>query len=129
MKDMKPTQLVIPLLIGAFLSACSSNPGAPSEADARAALEQQIQAFSQGCIKLVEFHKTSAQEKDLGGVMLVNARAEIEFLEDANWPIDTLVVVTKMVPGNTPNVKKGERRTVNLTLQFHKTDQGWKAIK
>jgi len=122
---MRPLRLLIPLLLGAFLSGCSSNPSAPTEADARAAVEQDIKDFSQGCIKLVDFHKTG--EKLLESVMLVNTTATIEFLEDCNWPIDTTVAALKIVPGAMPNVRKGEQRTVNLTLQFHKTDRGWKA--
>ena len=123
---MKPLRLLAPLLLAAFLSACSSHPSAPTEADARAALEQDIEIFSQGCIKLVDFQKTG--EKQLESVMLVSASAKIEFLEDCNWPIDTLVVVTKIVPGVTANVRKGEQRTVNLTLYFQMTDRGWKAV-
>lgn len=124
---MKPLRLLIPALLAAILSACSSNPSAPTEADARAALEEDIKDLSQGCIKLVDFHKTG--EKLLGSVILVSASAKIEFLEDCNWPIDTMVVVTRIVPGGTANVRKGEQRTVNLTLQFHKTDRGWKAAE
>ena len=124
---MKPPQLLLPLLLAVLLTACSSNPGTPSEADARAALEQQIEAGSQGCIKLVKFHKTS--EQDLGRVLLVQASAEIEFLEDCKWPFDTRVIVLRIAQGETPNVRKGDHRTVNLTLQFHKTDQGWKVTK
>jgi hypothetical protein len=122
---MRPSRLFTPLLIAAFLSACSSNPSVPTEADARAAVEQDIKAFSQGCIKLVDFHKTG--EKLLESVMLVNATARIEFLEDCIWPIDTTVAALRIAPGGTPNVRKGEQRTVNLTLQFHKTDRDWKA--
>ena len=122
---MRPLRLFILLLLAAILSTCSSNPSAPTEADARAAVEQDIKDFSQGCIKLVDFHKTG--EKVLESVMLVNATARIEFLEDCNWPIDTMVAALKIVPGATPNVRKGEQRTANLTLQFHKTDRGWKA--
>jgi hypothetical protein len=68
---MKPLRLLIPLLLAAFLSACSSNPGTPTEADARAALEQDIKDFSQGCIRLVDFHKTG--EKALVSVNNQNA--------------------------------------------------------
>ena len=124
---MKPPSLLIPLLLAALFSACSSHPSAPSEADARAALEQQIQTLSQGCTKLVEFHKTGEQE--LGPVRLVQARAEIEFLEDCYWPLDTQVVVLRVTPGQTANVRKGDRRIVNLTLQFNQTEQGWKVAK
>ncbi len=116
---------LIPVLLAAFLSACSSNPSPPTEADARGAVEQDIKDFSQGCIKLVGFQKTD--DKVLESVILVNATARIEFLEDCNWPMDTTVAALKIVPGATPNVRKGEQRTVNLTLQFHKTDSGWKA--
>jgi PBP1b-binding outer membrane lipoprotein LpoB len=116
---------LIQLLLAAFLASCSSNPGAPTEAEARAAVEREIEDFSQGCIKLVDFHKTG--EKMMESVVLVNATARIEFLEDCNWPMDTVVVALKVVPGATPNVRKGEQRTAHLTLQFHKTDRGWKA--
>lgn len=61
--------------------------------------------------------------------MLLNATAEIEFLEDCNWPIDTEVLALKTLKGEAPNVKKGEHRKMNLTLQFHKTDEGWKSTR
>jgi hypothetical protein len=124
---MKTLRLLIPPLLAAFLSACSSDPSAPTEADARAGVEQDIKDFSQGCIKLVDFNKTG--EKVLESVMLVNGTTKIEFLEDCNWPFDTTVAAFRIVSGATPNVRKGEQRTVNLTLQFQKTDQGWKATQ
>jgi hypothetical protein len=124
---MKTSQLLIPLLLAVFLFACSRRPNGPTEADARAALEQEIKDFSQRCIKLVEFHKTG--ETALGSVILVEASAEIEFLEDCNWPMNTLVMVTKSSPGATPNVSKGDHRTLNVKLQFHQTGQGWKATQ
>lgn len=121
---MKPTPLLVLLLVAVVTAACTRHSGAPSAADARAALEQDIQDFSQGCIKLVAIKTTG--EHELASVMVVNASAEIEFLEDCTWPIETLVVALKTADGQTPNVKKGEHRTVHLTLQFHKTAQGWK---
>lgn len=121
---MKFIQLLIPLLLGALFSACSPNSTPLTEADARAALEQQIRDFSQGCIKLVEFQKTG--ETEAGKVMLVYTTVKIEFLEDCDWPIEKTVIALKVVPGATPNVRRGEQRTFNLTLQFQKTDGGWK---
>lgn len=128
---MRPLRevIIVIVLLGTTLSAWvglrfPSNPSAPTEADARADVEQDIKDFSQGCIKLVDFQKTGEQVFE--SVMLVNATARIEFLEDCNWPFDTMVVALKTVPGDAPNVRKGEQRTANLTLQFHKTDRGWK---
>lgn len=115
----------MPLLLAAVLSGCSDSRNMPTEADARAAVEQGINMFSQGCIKLVEFHKTG--EKQLDSLVVVNGTARIEFLEDCNWPFNTTVLALRLVPGATPNVRKGDQRTVNLTLQFHKTAGGWKA--
>jgi hypothetical protein len=123
--NVQPIRLLIPLLLGALLSACSPQITAPTESDARAVLEQQMRDTSEGLIKLVEFRKTG--EKTLESVLLVNATAKIEFLEDCNWPIDTMVFALKLVPGATPNVRKGEQRTLDLTLQFQKTGDGWKA--
>jgi len=122
---MTTLRLLTPLLLAVLLSACFSKASAPSEAEARAALEQEIQRFSQGCIKLNEFHVANAQA--LGNLLIVEARAEIEFLEDCHWPVHTLVVVSKIPPGATPDVKKGERRTMDVKLQFHQTSQGWKS--
>ena len=61
--------------------------------------------------------------------MLVDATVKIEFLEDCDWPIEKTVIALKVVPGATPNVRKGEQRTVNLTLEFLKTDGDWKATQ
>jgi hypothetical protein len=121
---MKSIQLLILLLFGALFSACSPNSTPHTEADARAALEQQIRDFSQGLIKLVEFKKTG--ERVAGTVMLVGATVKIEFLEDCDWPFEKTVIALKVVPGATPQVKKGEQRTFSLTLMFQKTDGGWK---
>ena len=124
---MKATQLLMTLLLLSYISACSKHSSAPTEADARAALEQEIKDFSQGCIRLVEFHKTG--ERELGTVRLVDAGARIEFLEDCDWPFNTMVLALKVVPGTTPNARKGEQRDVHLTLQFHKTGGVWKATQ
>ncbi|MFZ4778456.1 MAG: hypothetical protein ACOYM3_24055 [Terrimicrobiaceae bacterium] len=59
----------------------------------------------------------------------MKATAEIEFLEDCKWPFDTQVLALKLTGKETPNVKKGERRTIHLTMQFHKTAEGWKATQ
>ncbi len=123
---MKPAKLLLPLLLATFLSACSNNPDRPSEADVRAVVEQQIQNFSQGCIKLLQFQMNKDQERELGSVLLVKATAEIEFLEDCKWPFDSQLLALKTTGTDTPDVKKGDRRTVHLTIQFHKTPQGWK---
>ncbi|MEY4484732.1 MAG: hypothetical protein RL693_2184, partial [Verrucomicrobiota bacterium] len=84
-------------------------------------------ALSQGYIKLLTFHKTG--ETELANLRLVNADAEIEFLEDCNWPITTEVLALKTIPETPPNVKKGEHRKMKLTLQFYETERGWKATK
>ncbi len=122
MKAMRPLFL---LLLTVFLSACTGKSSGPTDAEARAALEQQIKDFSQGCIKLVEFHRTG--EKALGNVIIVDANAKVEFLEDCNWPIETSVMVLKTPPGGTSNVKKGDLRTLNIDLQFVETEHGWKS--
>lgn len=125
---MKAIKLMMPLLLAALLSACCpGKPDTPSEAAARMAVEQQIQAFSQGCIKLVQFHKHDGQDRILGDTMLVKATAELEFLQDCNWPINTQLLALKTIGREIPNVRKGEHRTADLTLQFHRTDSGWKA--
>lgn len=120
---MKPLGLLRPLFVAAILTSCNGSPTPPSEADARAALERNIGEFSQGCIKLVDFRKTG--KKELGDVTLVTASADIEFLEDCHWPFKTAMIVLKITEGETPGVKKGERRTVTVTLQFHRTGKGW----
>ena len=121
---MKPIHLLILLLLAALFSACSPKSTAPTEADARAVLEQQIRDYSQGLIKVVDFQKTG--ETETGKVMLVYTTAKIEFLEDCDWPIEKTIIALKVVPGATPNVRKGEQRTVDVTLQFEKRDGSWK---
>ncbi len=50
------------------------------------------------------------------------------FLKTATGQL-RLVVVLKILPGATPNVRKGEQRTVHFRLQYQKTDSGWKAVQ
>ncbi len=111
------------LLLTLCLAACSGPLNPPTEAEARAVMERDITNFSQGCIKLVKFRLINEQE--LGNILMVKAEAEIEFLADCNWPIETLVLVTKPLPGAVPTMKKGDRRMMNVTLQFSRSEQGW----
>jgi hypothetical protein len=90
-------------------------------------LEEDIQKFSQGCIQLLEFRKT--QEKPMDSLMSVSATVRIEFLQDCVWPNERLVVVSKIVPGVVPNVRKGDQRIVNLDFLFEQSDGGWKAVR
>jgi hypothetical protein len=65
----------------------------------------------------------------VGRGVLVNVSAKIEFLEDCedlSSPIENSIFVKKTVPGIRPNVKKGQQRTLDLTLFFELTDRGWK---
>lgn len=124
---MRRYRLLIPLLLAALFSACSSKSNAPSEAEARAVVEQDIKDLSQGCIRLLDCRKGG--EVVLESMMVVNVSATIEFLEDCYWPTDQTVAVQKIAPGVTPNAKKGEQRTISLILYFQKSGRGWKAVE
>lgn len=120
-------RLWLPLVLAFVLSACSGGSTGPTEAQARAVLDEDVQKFSQGCIQVLEFRKT--EELDLDRLMLVNAIVRIEFLQDCVWPIENLVVVTKTVPGVSPNVHKGDQRTLNVPFLFEKADGAWKPVR
>lgn len=120
---MSPSRHCLPFLLAVCLTACSRQDAAPTAAEARVVVERDIAAFSQGCIRLLDFHKTG--ERPLGTVLLVDATATIEFLEDCQWPLGTTVLAFRIPPGTTPGVRKGEQRTLPLELQFHQTKQGW----
>jgi hypothetical protein len=119
--------LWFPLVLAFVLSACSGGSTGPTEAQARAMLEEDIQKFSQGCIELLEFKKT--EEKQMDSLMSVSATVRLEFLQDCVWPNERLVVVSKIVPGVSPNVRKGEQRIINLDFLFEQSDGGWKAVR
>ncbi len=124
---MKILRLWFPFVLAFVLTACSGGSTGPTEAQARAMLEEDIQKFSQGCIQLLEFRKT--QEKPMDSLMAVSATVRIEFLQDCVWPNERLVVVLKTAPGLSPNVRKGDQRIVNLDFLFEKSDGGWKAVR
>jgi hypothetical protein len=125
--DVKILRLWFPLVLAFVLSACSGGSTGPTEAQARAMLEEDIQKFSQGCIQLLEFKKT--EEKQMDSLMSVSATVRIEFLQDCVWPNERLVVVSKLVPGVSPNVRKGDQRIVSLDFLFEKADGGWKPVR
>lgn len=139
------SKLAIALLTALVISGCS---GPPSPSDGRKQLEGQIQAQSNGLIRLVSFDKTNGLELDIMGRKLYEMEytAEIEFLDDCMWSGGGLLgwggsflAVRGERPGGTmglgsayigmQQVRKGQRQKVNSKFTFEKTEQGWRLAK
>lgn len=126
-------------LIGAALlvSACSSDPsiGAVEEH-----FEARVQQESSGRLRLVGFKKTNGQTGEVFGVPVysLDYEMEIEVVEPSFWEQDPLLGETtfKAVAAREMNiyyqmkgyqpVQRGERITVTGSVQFERTEQGWK---
>jgi hypothetical protein len=140
---MKMPMLAIEVLTVLALSGCG---GPPSPSDGRKQVETQIQAESNGLIRLVSFDKTNGLDRDLGGRKLYEMEytAEIEFLDNCIWNSGgergwngSFVAILKQ-PGHEGSFRgsfdplepsKGEHQRVNGKLKFEKTEQGWRLVK
>ena len=132
---MKAIQTTISLCIAVFLAACS--PTLPSESDARSKVEQQIQNYSHGLIRLLSFEKTNGVRQEGMGMYYIEYTAEIEFLDDCMWTSKPFFWATPGIreresggfndeqkPG-----KKGEHRKTTGAVRFTKTEKGWQPDK
>jgi hypothetical protein len=125
----------------AGISGCSSKP---SEADARNAVEHQIQQNSRGLIKLAGFQKTNGKDMELAGVKIYEMEwtATLEFLGDCYWDSRSLAAVPKndgrvgldallSLPerfGKQP-ATRGQRTDLNGTTSFERTEKGWRPMR
>jgi hypothetical protein len=128
------TKSVFPIVVALSLIGCS---GKPSEAVARANLQEQIQRESSGRIRLASFQKTDGVMREFGGVKTYEMTydAEIEFLEDCYWTgfNDGMSFQThkmdrpERIPlGVTPRrANKGQHLRFGGHINFQKTERGW----
>lgn len=140
---MKMPMLAIEVLTVLALSGCG---GPPSPSDGRKQVESQIQAESNGLIRLVSFDKTNGLDRDSGGRKLYEMEytAEIEFLDNCIWNSGgergwngSFVAIPRQPghegdwrgPFDPQEPSKGERQRVNGKLKFEKTEQGWRLVK
>lgn len=133
----------------ALIAGCSLHP---SEGDGELAILDRIKTQSEGRIKLISFHKTDGQKRELQGAQFYNLefQAEIEFMEDCKWVTGmygsspgfrTIEVAAQQNKGfswdtwvdNTRNpgvmVKKGHQEKLSGSIMFEKTEQGWRATQ
>lgn len=147
------TVRIISLGILAFLvtliTGCFSYP---SEGDGELAILDRIKTQSDGRIKLISFHKTDGQKRELQGAQFYSLefQAGIEFTEDCKWVTGmhgsnpgfrTVKVAAQRDKGfswdtwldNTQNpgvmVKKGHQEKLSGSIVFEKTEQGWRATQ
>ena len=142
--QMKLPAFVIAVLTTLALFGCG---GKPSLSDGRKQLEGQIQAQSNGLIRLVSFDKTNGVEQNMNGMNLyeMDYTAEIEFLGDCMWGSGGALGNGRSfeaVPGwpggaldafnpryfLKQKARKGERRKIEGKFMFQKTEQGWRLV-
>jgi hypothetical protein len=128
------TKSLLAIAVALSLIGCSDKP---SEADARAKLEAQIQQQSNGFISLASFQKTDGVMHEFGGMKTyqMNYDADIEFLNDCFWSgfNDGMSFATHKMDRieNIPifvtpkQAKKGEHFRFNGRMDFQKTERGW----
>jgi len=108
----------------------------PTEDDARKILEDQIKN-DQGRIKLISFKKTDGQRGDLFGVPMYSLEyeAEVEVLEDCDWKGSDWQgnilgkrdgVKTQKTLFGQPHLKKGQRQKISASVNFEKSEKGWR---
>ncbi len=109
-----------------FLTACS-NP--PSIGDARSIVERRIQDGGNGKIKLLSFKKTDGLAQEVMGMKCYTLMyvSEIEFTADCNWKggYSTTERSDQTLFSGNP-VRQGERKTINGSFEFVKTENGWR---
>lgn len=135
------------LLFTVMVMATSACSDIPSVADGRKALEEKVKKDSDGLIRLGEFKKTNAVERELLGKRLYQMEysAKIEFTQDLMWsgpgpfgwngnfhatpgrPRNTLDSFHPSFIGRTA-VKKGETADVSGTVVLEKAEKGWRAF-
>ena len=142
------TNIISTLFVTLFLCAgCSSQPSA---GDAERVIQQKIDSQSGGRIKLAGFTKTNGQKGELLGVQIYSLEyeAEIEFMEECKWiqePFSQQVSFRTAVPPKQPDggfrwdnfmddrmnpgtvMKKGQRQKLKGSVDFEKTERGWRA--
>jgi hypothetical protein len=142
--QMKLPALVIAVLTTLALLGCG---GKPSLSDGRKQLEGQIQAQSNGLIRLVSFDKTNGVEQNMNGMNLyeMDYTAEIEFLGDCMWGSGGAFGggrIFEAFPGSPgggldafnpryflkQKARKGERRKIEGKFMFQKTEQEWRLV-
>jgi len=145
---MKPNNFLKIVLVCLFLAvaalfvSCSSTP---SSGDAKQIVQQKIEKFSHGRIKLVSFEKTNGQQAERFGIKVYNLEfvCEIEFLDDCKWipPFGTAKLVKsqdfwakfeddlKSIGNQSRPVKKGNTAKVTSYVVFEKTEKGWREAR
>jgi len=127
------------LVLVLLLSGCGGPPG---ESSGQALIERRIQDQGKGNIKLVSFRKTNATGDDAS--YQLEYEAEIEFEADGAWTkgsdmaaavsfefstqqagqTATMGLMNSVL--GTQNVRRGEHATVQGTIRFEKTENGWR---
>ena len=123
----------IGIILLSLVVGCSSKP---SETEARQNLEQEIQKESDGLIKLVDFKKTNAVERQiqLSSETLYEMEwtATIELTCDCYWLPKHGTYMASTNPGRMwedlflEKGQKGERIAVNGKTMFEKAENGWR---
>lgn len=148
-RTVRTISLGILTFLVAFIAGCSLYP---SEGDGELAILDHIKTQSEGRIKLVSFHKTDGQKRELQGAQFYSLefQAEIEFTEDCKWVTGmygsnlgfrTVKVAAQQNEGFSIDtwmgnmqdpgvmVKKGHLEKLSGLIMFEKTERGWRAIQ
>ena len=139
---MNSFQVRMPKLVVAVftvLALCGCG-GQPSPSEGRKELERQIQAQSNGLIKLVSFDKTNGVNQEVQGMSLyeMDFTAEIEFLDDCIWDGEQIYTPMNFRAQRGERsvfnigwkkAGKGQHKKVNGQFMFQSTEQGWRIAK
>lgn len=124
----KTIVLSFALILSGLFFACSNDPSGK----AKRLLENQINEYSSGKIKLLSFTKKNGTNGEESGVKKckVEYSATIEFLEDCwqdNFASPYSVQKMRMGVNQMETYRrKGEKRTINNYMVLEKTDNGWR---
>jgi hypothetical protein len=130
------TLSVFPLLL---VIGCSPASG-PSTSEAKRALENHIQAESEGLIKLLDFRKIDGQAREIRGAQCYHLEFEvqIEFAQDCTYPgggpsFTPFFAMKPRQPAFPQDARylrrKGQRQQIKGSIELERTENGWRAWK
>ena len=131
MKRLAYILFLFGMLVTVVFMGCGKVSGEPSEANCRTVIENRIlKGNLVQMVEIVSFKKSDSYTMDIMGtkVYVVNFELEVRYLNEVNRKV-SLEGVSSMAVSNYlifPSGKKGALQKINDSMEFLKTDKGWR---
>lgn len=124
---MKKLIILTACLLLSLLVSCSAvnklKGGPPDSAEARKRFEKiNEKALSDGSFKITDFEKTNGVLQSNGEQYTVTWKATVEYLKD----VSVACCLQDSVYRAGGTIKTGEKREIDGTFIYFRTDNGWK---